>query len=297
MFSHIALSFRYLLFALIRVLFQSVGRILPGLFARWAIQLWGKAERLPWRSWERAIIDKASQEMLQVDGETVCTYVWAETGGESPHETRRSILLAHGWNSRASHFKNYIQRLTGLGYRVVGFDAIGHGNSSGNWTSVIGYQATLAAVDNRYGPFHAVMGHSFGGFCIPHALANKSQPLRSARAVLIAAPDNMAWLYERFMRILKAPTPVKLAVRRQLEKRFGEDFWDRYSVPTNATRLGHIPALIVHDVDDPGVPLELAQVNHEAWPHSELLVTHKLGHHRALRHPSAVNPIIDFITD
>jgi len=41
--------------------------------------------------------------------------------------------------------------------------------------------------------------------------------------------------------------------------------------------------------------LELAETIHDCWPNSRLVITHKLGHHRVLRHPSALKPVIEFI--
>jgi len=248
--------------------------------------LWGRVHRLPWRAWEVAIIDQSSREVLDVASERISTYLW----GEGKH----TILLVHGWDSRASHFKKHIEHLTHMGYRIAGFDAIGHGHSSGKWASVADFQAALQAMNKRYGPFHTIIGHSFGGFCIPYAL---NHGVRAERAVLIATPDTLEWLFERFTRILQAPEPVRLAMKQLIEQRFGDDCWVRYSVAQNANRLGHIPALIVHDENDPGVPLELAQVIQEAWPQSRLVITKRLGHHRVLRHPSAINPVIEFIQD
>lgn len=279
-------SFRDIGFQTIRGLFQSIGRISPNLFARWGIWLWGKSHRLAWRPWEITILEQSTRESLDIGNEKVCVYIWG--GGQ------HTILLAHGWNSRASHFKNYIERLSAIGYRVIGFDAIGHGHSSGNWTSVADYQAVLSAIHERYGPFHTVIGHSFGGFCLPYAL---NHTLKSDKAVLLATPDTLRWLFDRFTGILQTPESVTQAMQRLVEKRFGDDCWEKYSVSPNARQLGHIPALIVHDENDPGVPLQLAQANHQAWPQSRLIITHKLGHHRVLRHPSAINPVIEFIRE
>ena len=279
-------SLRHIGFRAIRVLFQSMGRIAPSLFARWGIWLWGKSHRLPWRPWEITILDQSTREVLDIADEKVCVYTW----GKGQH----TILLAHGWNSRASHFKNYIERLSATGYRVIAFDAIGHGHSSGHWTSVVGYQAVMKAVHESYGPFHTIIGHSFGGFCIPYALNHN---FKCDKAVLLATPDTLRWLFDRFIGILQAPKPVIKAMERLVEKRFGKDCWEVYSVPPNASQLGSVPALIVHDQHDPGVPLELAQINHQAWPRSRLIITRKLGHHRVLRHPSAITPVIEFIQE
>jgi pimeloyl-ACP methyl ester carboxylesterase len=231
-------------------------------------------------------LQAARRSFRVVENERIAIYHWGQG--------KQRVLLLPGWNSRASHFKNYIEQLTNLGYSVTGIDPVGHGNSSGNWTNLHQYLAVIHAISIEDGPYDIVIGHSFGGFCIPYALnhfkiANK--------AVLLATPNNLKWLFDRFTRILRAPSSVCRQMQLQTETFLGVDCWHEHAIATQARHLRHIPALIVHDQHDDGVPLSLARDNHAAWKGSQLLVTHKLGHHRVLRHPSAVKSVIAFIQE
>lgn len=274
------------LFAAIRFLFKYAGNCCPTLFARWGIYLWGKTHRLPWRPWETAIMQSARRQTLLIENEEIAIYHWGQ--GE------QKILLLPGWNSRASHFRNYIAQLTALGYSVIGLDPVGHGHSSGNWTNLRQYLSVIQSVDREFGPFHTVIGHSFGGFCIPYALQHFSI---AKNAVLLATPDKLLWLFERYVHILRAPAAVQSKMQQQVEVMLGKDCWQTYTIAEQAKNLAHVPALIVHDEDDPGVPHTHALDNQAAWPGAKLLTTYKLGHHRVLRHPSALKPVIAFIQE
>jgi len=275
-----------LLFTSTRLLFRHAGNCYPALFARWGLHLWGKTNRPPWRSWELRILKSGRREFISIENEKVALYHWGHGG--------QKILLLPGWNSRASHFRNYIERLTARGYEVIGLDPVGHGHSSGSWTNIRQYLAVIQVVGDKYGPFHAIIGHSFGGFCTPYALNRFNL---SSKAVLLATPNNLMWLFERFTGILQAPASVREQMQHQVEQLLGDDCWQEYSVTEQAKHLAHRPAMIVHDIEDIGVPVSHARKNQAAWPQSRLLVTRKLGHHRVLRHPSAVKPVIQFITE
>lgn len=273
-----------LLLTTIRHVFKYAGSCCPGLFARWGMRLWGKTHRPNWRQWEHNIIRTARRESVNVDSENVALYFWGSG--------RQKILLLPGWNSRASHFRNYIEQLSSLGYQVIGLDPVGHGHSSGKWASLRQYLSAIEMISKQHGPFHAVIGHSFGGFCIPYSLHHYGL---ATKAVLLASPVSLEWLFDRFTTILQAPASVRLQMRHRVEQLLGENCWQEHRITEQASRLDHIPALIIHDADDPGVPLSHAREIQAGWHGSRLLVTEKLGHHRVLRHPTAIKPVIRFL--
>lgn len=245
--------------------------------ARWGIWLWGRTRRPSWRGWERQVLSRAVHTTLTMQDRQIAVYQWGDGS--------KKVLLLPGWNSRASHFRNYIQPLMDHHFQVVGVDPIGHGHSTGDWTYLGDYLQTIEMIRDRLGPFDSVIGHSFGGFCIPFAMHKAHL---ADRAILLAAPPSLDWLFARFCNIMHI-TP--LTRKRML----GEDCWQHYDVSTIAAKLGSTPTLILHDADDRAVPLEAAQNIHSRWPNASLLVTHHLGHQKVLRHAAAVDPVIAFI--
>lgn len=264
--------------------FRTLGSLLPELSGRLGLYLWGKTRRPAWRPWEIEILQQARSSQLKVGDHRIATYHWGDSG--------KMILLAHGWDSRASHFRNYIRELLKQGYQVVGFDAIGHGHSSGGWTNIIQYCQVLNAVNLHYGPFHTAIGHSFGGFVLPRAIV---EGLQCERAVIISSPDTMLWLFERFVRTLDMTPNTHQAMYTRVTALLGEDGWEQYSVAENARQLGDIPALILIDSDDPAIEIEAAQNIQQSWPNAQLHITHGLGHQKVLRHSNAIQPVLEFI--
>ena len=268
----------------LRILFRYAGACSPQLLARWGVYLWGKTHRPAWRQWEHKILASASRESLSTEHGQITVYRWGRG--------KKKILLLPGWNSRASHFRNFIKPLLESDYQVIGMDPPGHGYSSGNWTNIRQYLAAIEVVYENAGPFEAVIGHSFGGFCIPFALDRF--PL-ARKAILLATPVSLDWLFVRFCDIIDAAPSVRQKMKQRVERLLGNNCWQYYDVRKQAPKLSKIPVLVVHDDRDSGVPCEHAREIQACWPGSKLLVTHKLGHQRLLRHPDSINPIIAFI--
>jgi pimeloyl-ACP methyl ester carboxylesterase len=274
----------YLAFRLVRQAFRYVGPVFPRTFGRWGIQLWGRTYPSPWRPWEREILDKAVRTDLTLGQERIATYTWGNS--------EQSVLIAHGWNSRASHFKNIILQLHQRGYRVIGFDAVGHGHSSGSRTSIMQYLAAMHAVHRHYGPFQCVIGHSFGGLCLPRAII---EGIETEKTIILCAPDSLQWVFNRFTRRLGMAENTQRAMAQQVESLIGADCWNKYAVVHNADKLQHIPALLIYDRDDPDVSHETGRSYADAWPGAQLTITSELGHHRVLRDKATIHQIVSFI--
>jgi pimeloyl-ACP methyl ester carboxylesterase len=222
--------------------------------------------------------------MLVTDNGQVAIYRWGSSNNK--------VLILPGWNSRASHFRSFIKQLSAMDYQVIGIDPPGHGHSDGSWNNIRWYLATINQVHQRHGPFEAVIGHSFGGFCIPFAL-DRFQLAR--KAVLLSTPLSLEWLFNRYCDIIHASPDIRQRMDIQIKQLLGENCWHDYDISVKAKQLAGIPALVIHDDEDHGVPLDHARAIHTAWPGAQLEITHKLGHQRVLRHRDSVNPVIAFI--
>jgi pimeloyl-ACP methyl ester carboxylesterase len=56
-----------------------------------------------------------------------------------------------------------------------------------------------------------------------------------------------------------------------------------------------MPALVIHDVDDAGVPWQQGRQIAEAWPGAQFVKTQGLGHNRILRDPAVIGRVVAFI--
>ncbi|MGD2112265.1 MAG: alpha/beta fold hydrolase [Gammaproteobacteria bacterium] len=268
---------------LMRGLFASLGRPLPGLMGRWAYRLWFRTRRYPEPAAGRRAAERATRTTLTVDSIPVAVYSW----GEGP-----VVLFVHGWSGRGSQVAAFIEPLNAAGYRVLAVDAPGHGDTPGERTNILECARVLDAVGKEYGPLHAAITHSFGGMVLAYAM---NHGLMVGRAVCLSAPARVEFLVERFARTLAMPAGVVAVLRRRMERRFDNNIWELISTDTNARRLS-APALIIHDADDAGVPWEQGRLIADAWPEARFVRTEGLGHNRILRDPGVVRQVVAFIT-
>src|SRR5437899_1649622 len=83
--------------------------------------------------------------VLHIGGRSIATYVWGDPA------TQPYALLAHGWSSFGLRFASWVPKLRELGYAVVTFDQAGHGNSSGELSTLSDFADTLRAVGQHFG--------------------------------------------------------------------------------------------------------------------------------------------------
>lgn len=210
----------------------------------------------------------------------------ATSWGEGP-----TVLMAHGWESRRTHWGSFIPALTAAGFRVVAIDAPAHGDSPGDQVSVFDYAQSLIKVGSQLGPLAGVVGHSFGAAAAAIAL---HLGLNSACAVLISGPVSLSAVIERWGRhhqMDEAQIPMFVTMVAQ-----------QTGVPLEKLDLALIvkalkqPALIIHDRGDDDIPVSDAETIAGAWPGSRLLITDRYGHRRVLIAKEIVRAVVGFVT-
>lgn len=109
----------------------------------------------------------------------------------------KKILITHGWMSRAAYMAVLINDLHRSGYDVYALDFPAHGDAKGYqlpWTDAV---TIIKDVLNQQGPFHGVIGHSFGGSMLLNTLnlsgqvPNLQLGHKPEKAILIASPTHM----------------------------------------------------------------------------------------------------------
>src|SRR2546422_9816915 len=135
---------------------------------------------------------------------------WGERG--------TGVLLVHGWGSRGARFVDLGGALLASGFRVVTFDAPGHGASSGRLSSGLEVARAALAVATAVGPVSAVVGHSLGGFAAALAIEGG---LAAHRAVFIAPSANPNTYSAQFASLLGVRDPVMASMRERPGARLG----------------------------------------------------------------------------
>ena len=204
-----------------------------------------------------------------------------------------TVVLVHGWGERGASLGAFVSPLVAAGYRVVGIDLPGHGASAGGQTDGFELGAAIRAVCDSLGDVSAVVAHSMGATTTMYAA---SQGLDVDALVLLAPSPRLDHALVTFGRLLSLPDRALAGLKATIERRYGSDVWERLSGQSFASNVD-VPALIVHDSDDPQVPLADAEALHAAWPGSRLVTTEGLGHGRILRDPHVIESVTAFLRE
>lgn len=208
------------------------------------------------------------------------------------------VLVVHGWRSRTEYMRMLIEGYRKAGFRVLSLDLPGHGGSQGRRLTMANAVDAVRAVDEWFGPFTGVVGHSFGGAVALSAAAGAVRgipPLAVRRLVLIAAPNAMSDVFADFGRHINIGPRTASALDRQVERISGHGL--SYFVGAEFLQRLKVPALVIHAPDDREVPADNAGALGAAGPHVRLEWMPRLGHRRILADPAVVQMAVEFVSD
>ncbi|HID48163.1 MAG TPA: alpha/beta fold hydrolase [Chromatiales bacterium] len=267
----------------LRFFIRALDTAAPQLAGRMVYRLWFATRRFPEPVREARWREPAERSVLPGARGPLALYLWGQG--------TKTVLLIHGWNGRGTQMGAFAGPLVAAGYRVIAFDGPGHGRSPGRSSSIFRFVDAVRAIEREFGPFHAVVTHSFGALVVARALRDG---LGATRVVCISPPARFEFLIDGFVDALQIPPRTRRAFLARGEKIFGRDVWQRLSGDVNAAGL-EVPALVIHDENDREVPLSEGQRLAAAWPGAQLVRTRGLGHRRILRDPGVIQRVIDFL--
>jgi len=265
----------------LRAAFAILGRAAPGLAATWALDLFFTPRGRRGSRRITALLSDARRFDVTVDGQRVAAWAW----GDGP-----AVYLVHGWAGVGGQLAAFVPPLRAGGFRVVTFDAPGHGASGGRRSSIVHFARALHALVAEAGGAHAVIAHSLGAAAVVRALA---QGLDVKRAVFVGPTEGPRDWSERFRAHLGVPPHVMTAMRERSERWLGAR-WEDFDVPALA-RTRSTPLLVFHDRGDAEVPWTDGAAIAGAWPGARLVTTTGLGHRRILRDPQVVSRAVAFV--
>ncbi|CAG1004571.1 MAG: alpha/beta hydrolase [Rhizobiaceae bacterium] len=209
-----------------------------------------------------------------------------------------TVLVIHGWRSRTEHMKTLIEAYCAAGYRVVAVDLPGHGLSAGRRLNMALAVDAVRSAGEWFGPFSAVLGHSFGGAVAVNAAVGSVKgirPLATDRLVLIAAPSSMPAIFEDFGRFLNLGPRSQTAIAAQVERVAGFPL-ETFVGAEQLARLP-IPTLVIHAPDDREVSPDNARAFAAAGDHVRLSWARALGHRRILADPVVADEAVRFVAE
>jgi len=230
-------------------------------------------------------------------------------------EGKKTILFIHGWPGSHNLFEYQFDQLPKLGYRCIGIDTRGFGNSDKPWT---GYDFNRLADDVR-GVIDALglkditlAGHSNGGAIAVRYMA-RHKGYGVSKLVLIAAVAPSLIKRPNFPYGLDKETVVQLIQgtytdRPNMLQGFGDIFFYQHITKAFSDwffQLGleaagwataaiantwidevlfadlttiNVPTLIIHGIHDKVVPFELGEVQNKSIKNSKLIPFNYSGH-------------------
>ena len=275
------------LLKLTRLGFQTLGHIFPKQMAGLAYRIFATPR---WRARhlrEDDIIKSARKWDLQFREFKVKMYEWG-----NPKD--RIILLAHGWESRGTALRMYVNPLLEKGFCVVAFDSLAHGDSEGSRNNVSTNAKVMADIIHHYGGIYGVIGHSFGCSTLAYMLQYVDNQSFVERAVFLAVPHRVKKIIDDYFVFLKIPKPVQQHFHKNIEAINGRPL-EEIDVATAHPPLKIGKLLLVHDRFDNVTSLEAAERVVERWDNSQLLITEGYGHFRLAKNPDVIKRIVDFL--
>lgn len=227
---------------------------------------------------------KSLQELIPVPAidKNVVTYSYGQS--------KRKVLLVHGWSGRGTQLFKIADELLENGYSTVSFDAPAHGKSKGKTTIMSEFIASILEIEKQFGPFEIAIGHSLGGMSVLNAIKDG---LKVEKAVIIGSGDVVQDILDEFT--------FKLGLKKEISGHLKDSFETKYQVKMDdfsayrAAQKVKIPVLVMHDKDDPEVPVKAGIHINENLENGSLFLTEGLGHRKILGNHNVIKKILNFI--
>lgn len=216
-----------------------------------------------------------------------------------PNADAKKILITHGWMSRAAYMAKMINTLYQQGYEIYALDFPAHGEATGWQLPWIDAVAVIRETINNFGPFHAVMGHSFGGSMLLSTMNLSTQlpewelASKPEKIVLLASPIRM----RRPITRLASRFRMSRTGLRRLQHvicEHSQTHLNRLSYG-NFIRQHDTPVLCVHGQKDVSVDPQESILFCRSYPHASLALLPEINHTDILFNEEVAQKVSDFL--
>tara|TARA_R110002073_G_scaffold72537_1_gene177634 strand:+ start:666155 stop:667021 length:867 start_codon:yes stop_codon:yes gene_type:complete len=204
--------------------------------------------------------------------------------------SKTKILLAHAWSGRGTQMYAIADLLLENGMMVLSFDAPAHGLSKGKTITPIEYVKTIEFLSEKYGPFDAAVGHSYGAISLLKCVSNG---LKIDKLVTIGTTATITNVIVDFIEKFQLKPTMVASFKKKLNSKFKQDI-DAFS-PVESAKNIEIPTLVIHDTKDTDVDVSSAFKLRQNLKQGTLLITNGLGHRSVVRDATVLHKICAFI--
>jgi len=213
---------------------------------------------------------------------TVARYTWGDG--------RDTVLLLHDWGKSAAQVARLAQALSHEGYRVITFDAVAHGASSGAQTHVLETTEIIKCISREEGPFHAVIAHSVSAISAVLAI---QEGTTTRKLVLSNTAASIDFYLREFCRQISISRPTMGRMSYYINTCMGRNLKE-FSIVNLVPRLT-TAGLILHDKYNDIVDYREALTLSKVWRNSDLRLTEGFDHDDFLAHPDIVRTILSYL--
>ena len=204
------------------------------------------------------------------------------------------ILLVSDFDDHATRMYAFIPPLVKAGFRVITFDAPGHGCSDGKEVCIPRYGRAIADIIHQLVNVHSIIAHGVGGTSAAFSLRHLNRQVNIENLVLISTPNDVENLIGNYAKPLRLPNSIKLAFHNLLESIGGENVKQfNTTAKTYDSKVRQV--LVVHDKQNPFHSYKEAKDIFFSWPNASLLTTENLGHFGPTQHPEVIDKVTAFI--
>lgn len=241
----------------------------------------------------RSQMREAEEILLPIHTGMVATHRFPPIG----EPNGKTLLVVHGWGSRIDYMQGLIRGLRQTGATVIGLDLPGHGGSTGRHLTVPLAIEAIDAAWRQFGPFDAVIGHSFGGFVSAMSAAGPEDWMTRrtpGKLVLIGSPVAAEDVFSHFSGQMGFTRKVSRAMDEEVQRIAGQPI-AFFSAGRMLVDKPDLPVLVLHAEDDKEVSAKAALLYTEAGPHVRLHWLNGLGHRRIVNSPQTIDAISKFL--
>lgn len=274
----------------LRTKFNAISKVAPASAGRMAFDLFCT----PYPKYKKrkapAIFNHANKLTVVMPDQTkIHGFEWLPNNPN--HQT---VLIAHGYASFAYKFEHYIAPLLQLGYRVLAFDAPGHGQSEGKHINVVAYQKAIQQIMEQAGPVHHFIGHSLGALTLA-LIAEQVDQAADRKFVLIAPATKTTTTFANFFKMMHLNEVTIAAFNQEVSSRTSHSIAHFAADRALANYPG--PLLWVHDETDLVCPYEdIIEFKENAPSNIDFLITNGLGHNKVYKTAEVMDHIMAFLT-
>lgn len=203
---------------------------------------------------------------------------------------RPLVGLLHGWEGHGAQLGAFAAPLVEAGFRVLVFDAPGHGDSPGDECSAPQVGRLVVEMQARVGGFYVLVAHSMGAAAAAMAAV---QGARLRGLVFLAPPISQLDRVERTSRRLGLSPEVAACFGAAVARRTGLPF--EQASMFHVAELAPCPLLALHDPDDADTAYAATEQFVARWRGARLVPCPGRGHVRLLSTPEVVRQTVEFI--